>query len=150
VPEKDSAEGSRTDMVFFMPVIHWETDLARLQQHYIIEDVDNQVRSDAMLTDAEINSLPCSTDEKLLRKYSRHQSPVHVRRTLDQSYHPTLDDTKLRDRDQVVLRDARNKILQGYESIIPRVLMVDQCWLWIIGSMDSNTSHNLPHLRLYG
>lgn len=137
VPDKEKSENGRTDMVFLMPVIHWETDIARLQQHYVMADVDKQVKSDNILTDAEIHDLPCSIDEKLLRKYSRHQPPLHVRRTLDQSYHPTLDDTKLRDRDQVVLRDARKKISQGYGSIVPRVLMVDQCWLWVIGSMNT-------------
>lgn len=120
-------------MAFFMPFIHWETDLARLQQHYIMSDVDKQVKSNTVYTDEELSRLPCSIDEKLLRKYLRHGPPMHVRRTLDQSYHYTLDDTKLRDRDQVVLRYARKKVPQGDGTISPRVLMVDQCWLWVIG-----------------
>ena len=120
-------------MAFFMPFIHWETDLARLQQHYIMSDVDKQVKNNAVYTDEELSRLPCSIDEKLLRKYLRHGPPMHVRRTLDQSYHYTLDDIKLRDRDQVVLRYARKKVPQGDGTISPWVLMVDQCWLWVIG-----------------
>jgi hypothetical protein len=135
-------------MVLFMPFIHWETDIARLQQHYIMSDVDKQVKSNTAYTDAEISSLPCSIDEKLLRKYLRHRPPMHVRRTLDQSYHYTLDDTKLRDRDQVVLRYARKKISQDDGRISPRVLMVDQCWLWVIGGMFLNqASTNSEYLR---
>ena len=123
-----------------MPIIHWETDIARLQQHYIISDIDKQGKSGKVITDSEINRLPCSIDEKLLRKYIRHTPPMHVRRTLDQSYHFTLNDTKLRDRDQVVLRYAR-EISQIDESIVPRVLMVDQCWLWVVGSMNRPPAH---------
>ncbi|PMD19967.1 hypothetical protein NA56DRAFT_705208 [Hyaloscypha hepaticicola] len=83
--QKDS-EDKRTDMAFFMPSIHWETDLTRLQQHYIMSDVDKQVKSNTVYTDEELSRLPCSIDEKLLRKYLRHGPPMHVRRTLDQSY----------------------------------------------------------------
>jgi len=122
-------------MALFMPIIHWETDIARLQQHYIISDIDKQAKSGKVYTDRDIHRLPCSIDEKVLRKYIRHNPPMHVRRTLDQSYHFTLNDTKLRDRDQVVLRYAR-EISQVDKSIVPRVLMVDQCWLWVVGSMN--------------
>ena len=134
--EKD-VEDERTDVALFMPVIHWETDIARLQQYYIMSDIDTQLKSDTALTEEEINRLPCSIDEKLLRRYLRHESPMHVRRTLDQAYYYTLDDTQIRDRDQVVLRYARKKISEGNGGVCPRVLMVDQCWLWVIGSMLS-------------
>lgn len=134
VPDEEDfeIERDRTDMVMFMPFIHWETDIARLQQHYIMSDVDDHVKTGKLFTDVEIGQLPCSIDEKLLRTYLWHPSPVHIRRTLDQSFHYTLDDTKARDRDQVVLRYARQNYSEGRTS--PRVLMVDQCWLWVIGS----------------
>ena len=68
-------------------------------------------------------------DEKLLRAHLLTERPVHIRRTLDQSYYWTLKDTQIRDRDQVVYR-ATNKRDQNPK--IPRVVMVDQLWLWIL------------------
>lgn len=126
----------RTDMVFFMPFLHWETDVARLHTHYIIDDIDTQLADPSIpnLTDEEIGRLPCDVEEKLLRKYLHHSSPLHIRRTLDQAYYSTLSNTLFRDRDQVVSRSTRNEYYTTMAS--PPVLMVDQCWLWVIGGMS--------------
>lgn len=60
-------------------------------------------------------------DERLLRNFLHKKSPLHVRRTLDQSYFWTLQDTATRDRDQVVYRGTRGgRRPQG------RIVMVDQ------------------------
>ncbi|RYP33752.1 hypothetical protein DL767_004619 [Monosporascus sp. MG133] len=67
-------------------------------------------------------------DERLLREHVKADPPLHIRRTLDQYYFVTLDDTSQRDKDQVVYRGTR----AGYT----RVVMVDQLWLWIL---DENT-----------
>jgi hypothetical protein len=48
---------------------------------------------------------------------------------LDQSYYWTLKDTSTRDRDQVVYR-ATNQ--EDQNPRIPRVVMVDQLWMWIL------------------
>lgn len=69
-------------------------------------------------------------DEKLLRKYLLNERPVHIRRTLDQSYYWTLKDTQTRDIDQVVYR-ATAKPGKNMEDV-KRVVMVDQLWLWIL------------------
>jgi hypothetical protein len=69
-------------------------------------------------------------DERLLRDNLHVDPPLHIRRTLDQSYFLTLDDTAARDKDQVVYRATK----QG-KSIYcrnTRVVMVDQLWLWIL------------------
>lgn len=63
-------------------------------------------------------------DEKLLRNFINASPPLHVRRTLDQYYFPTLEDTSARDKDQVVFRNT--------DKLYKRVVMVDQLWLWII------------------
>jgi hypothetical protein len=67
-------------------------------------------------------------DEGLVREYlpskdskDSKDSPLHVRRTLDQSYFWTLQDTKSRDRDQVVYRGTR-----GNKRPPARIVMVDQ------------------------
>ncbi|KAF7533567.1 hypothetical protein G7054_g6956 [Neopestalotiopsis clavispora] len=71
-----------------------------------------------------------AADEKLLREKVNTHPPLHVRRTLDQYYFLTLDNTSERDRDQVVYRGTRSL------SSTTRVVMVDQLWMWIL---DDNT-----------
>jgi hypothetical protein len=70
-------------------------------------------------------------DIKMLREFVHHNPPLHVRRTLDQFYFHTLEDTRARDCDQVVHRGTRTA-LDG----TTRIIMVDQLWLWIL---DDNT-----------
>jgi ribosomal protein S18 len=60
-------------------------------------------------------------DERLLRDFLHEEPPLHVRRTLDQSYFWTLQDTASRDRDQVVYRGTR-----GGQRPQGRIVMVDQ------------------------
>ena len=69
-------------------------------------------------------------DEGLLRASVSATPPLHVRRTLDQYYFPTLEDTSARDRDQVVYR--------GTKKGRARIVMVDQLWLWIINDSEYN------------
>ncbi|KAI3320523.1 hypothetical protein HD806DRAFT_538359 [Xylariaceae sp. AK1471] len=79
-------------------------------------------------------------DEKLLRDYVDATAPLHVRRTLDQYYFPTLEDTSARDKDQVVYRGTK----QGRQGRT-RVVMVDQLWLWIIN--DGKYSKTYGHVE---
>ena len=81
------------------------------------------------LTPQEISQLNCLTDEKVIRLYLLQASPLHVRRTLDQSFYYTLADTSQRDSDQVVYRYMKDHMSDISK---PSVLMVDQCWLWIL------------------
>lgn len=80
-----------------------------------------------------------SNDEKLISAYlSNKDDPpkLHVRRTLDQYYYHMLKDTKARDSDQVVYRWAKlAKLVQKIAD--PKVLMVDQLWLWIVDGSKS-------------
>jgi hypothetical protein len=74
-------------------------------------------------------------DERLLCENVNNNPPLHIRRTLDQYYFLTLDDTSARDRDQVVYRGTRVG-KTSLHSKNTRVVMVDQLWLWILD--DSN------------
>ncbi|KAK3386163.1 hypothetical protein B0H63DRAFT_560601 [Podospora didyma] len=74
-----------------------------------------------------------AADWRLISDHLYTDSPLHVRRTLEQYYYWTADDTTHRDRQQVVYRETRMK--NDIEAI-PRVVMVDQLWLWIL---DENT-----------
>jgi hypothetical protein len=106
-------------------------------------------------------------EEQLLKEYLHSNPPFHPRRTLDQSYYWTLQSTKKRDRDQVVYRGTSPKkrfihtehcktkneppCRQCWDDIrkVPRVIMVDQLWLWILNGSKSGIfhSHSTPALK---
>ncbi|KAI9899368.1 hypothetical protein N3K66_005829 [Trichothecium roseum] len=77
-----------------------------------------------------------AADERLLRSDINQDPPLHMRRTLDQYYFLTLD-TSERDKDQVVYRETKTS--RGYYGK-PRVVMVDQLWMWILDDRTIITS----------
>jgi hypothetical protein len=104
-----------------------------------------------LLAAALYEELDAYTDEKMVKHYLASTPPLHPRRTLDQSYYWTLRDTRSRDRDQVVYRgtapspkllhhgcrkkaDKDPPCAQCQENAgkVPRVIMVDQLWMWIL------------------
>jgi hypothetical protein len=94
-------------------------------------------------------------DEKLIYEYLHQNPPLHTRRTLDQSYYGALKNTQTRDRDQVVYRATTPlphecvKMGRREEACpecqddirkLPRLIMVDQLWLWILDEKTIITS----------
>ena len=77
------------------------------------------------------DAMDYEADERLLRDHLHETPPLHIRRTLDQSYFWTLADTTARDRDQVVYRGTK-----GGKHWNARVVMVDQLWLWILDERE--------------
>ncbi|KAL2143371.1 hypothetical protein VTI28DRAFT_10485 [Corynascus sepedonium] len=74
-----------------------------------------------------------AADWRLITDHLCTQSPLHPRRTLEQYYNWTSEDTAHRDRQQVVYRGTR---MRNDPEAIARVVVVDQLWLWIL---DENT-----------
>lgn len=74
-----------------------------------------------------------AADENLITKHLFSNSPLHPRRTLDQYYSWTAEDTTFQDQRQVVCRGTRSS---HDPEATARVVMVDQLWLWIL---DDNT-----------
>lgn len=70
-----------------------------------------------------------AADWRLVNDHLGTASPLHPRRTLEQYYNWTSEDTAHRDRQQVVYRGTR---LRSDPEAIPRVIMVDQIWLWVL------------------
>lgn len=70
-----------------------------------------------------------AADWRLIGNHLYTQSPLHIRRTLEQYSCWTSEDTSQRDRQQVVYRGTR---LRNDPEAMPRVVMVDQLWLWIL------------------
>lgn len=147
-----------------MPYLHWETDEAREKMRLVINDIlepNTYALKGTKISDLKLSKwgqklIPklimlsrqrradvADADEKLLRKHLLGERPVHIRRTLDQSYYWTLRDTQTRDRDQVVYR-ATNKPHQNPRQ--PRIVMVDQLWLWILDGSEFQAIIRCPSL----
>ncbi|CZR64777.1 uncharacterized protein PAC_14676 [Phialocephala subalpina] len=153
-PESESKPNS----VAFMPYIHWEQSDKYLLRNKCLDwmlrkdskeaqekpgnvvSVLKHARADETATNSwtaerankELVYLSRSLDidSKLLLAYVHEDSPLHVRRTLDQSFYYTLPDEeiRIRDLDQVLYRYTNGDL----KMTAPRILMVDQLWLWII------------------
>ncbi|KAM7211871.1 magnesium transport protein cora [Rhypophila decipiens] len=98
-----------------------------------------------------LEAMDLHTEEQLMIKYLHADPPLHPRRTLDQSYYGALKNTGTRDRDQVVYRGTKPEphdcigmaeCEQCNQDIrkVPRVVMVDQLWLWILDEKTVITS----------
>ncbi|GAB1316850.1 Ankyrin repeat protein [Madurella fahalii] len=100
---------------------------------------------------ALLEAMDLHTEEQIMMKYLHAHPPLHPRRTLDQAYYGALRSTCTRDRDQVVYRGTTpqahdcigfGSCPQCNEDIrkTPRIIMVDQLWLWILDSKTVVTS----------
>ncbi|KAK3389773.1 hypothetical protein B0H63DRAFT_464311 [Podospora didyma] len=131
--------------------------------------IANILRTAAALLEA----MDLHTEEQLMCKYLHAKTPLHPRRTLDQSYYGALKSTGTRDRDQVVYRGttpAPHVCTTGCSECdeaddiddvklhkctskkkgcplcnedarkVPRIIMVDQLWLWILDEQTVITS----------
>jgi hypothetical protein len=121
-----------------MPYLHWDLEEQQRKRATAIKglrdrrtSVINQNIPDGVAQDDDDDD----RDQKLLRAYPRDKDDfphqLHIRRTLDQCYYHAMEDTAIRDGDQVISR------YQEREEIKPRVLtMVDQLWLWVLDGTD--------------
>ncbi|KAI1650869.1 uncharacterized protein F4817DRAFT_326027 [Daldinia loculata] len=106
---------SNGKIVLFMPFLHYETDERRQKMSNAIKNAHERRR----LVDT-------SRDSLIINAYLHNNPPLHPRRTLDQFFYHGID-TSARDTDQVVYRYCKRYLLE------PKVFMVDQLWLWVIG-----------------
>lgn len=70
-----------------------------------------------------------AADERLITHHLYTSSPPHLRRTLDQFYYWTVENTTVQDLSQVVCRGTRSS--HDLETTA-RIVMVDQLWMWIL------------------
>ncbi|KAJ5682664.1 hypothetical protein N7462_005829 [Penicillium macrosclerotiorum] len=118
---------STWNVCVFMPYLHFETAERRQKMQEAIQRAEmltfqpgkiKKTRTrDEMLIDAHLSSSTTS---------------LHVRRTLDQFFYPNID-TQSRDQDQVVYRYQTKGPGEGSGSD-PKIFMVDQLWMWILGT----------------
>ena len=111
---------SSCNIYMFIPYLHFETDRRQKEMQSAIEDPSN----------LSLRATP-TKDEVLIQAYlTASRSFLHVRRTLDQFFYHNID-TRERDRDQVVYRYQKNNPKEPEHD--PKIFMVDQLWMWILG-----------------
>ena len=111
----------KSNLILFCPFLHYETALARREMHCSIRQVEEAVYRPL---------IDLSDDELLLRAHlTDNIHGLHIRRTLDQFFYSNID-TIERDEDQVVYRyqTKPNSLIND-----PKIFMVDQLWMWVLG-----------------
>ena len=126
---KDPFNANRGNVFTFMPYLHFETTRRRQEMQDAIKRAEMTMRS-------PYPRLQRATtyDEMLIRAHLATSTvSLHVRRTLDQSFYHNID-TEDRDVDQVVYRyQLRGKKAIDDPECDPKIVMVDQLWMWILG-----------------
>lgn len=127
-----------------MPFLHWDVvdEVQKLkkilsEKQEILSEEMRSVSETRDLMEARIkeemeNDELCGT-EKLYWMYVDDEHPLHIRRTLDQFYYHTFEDTNKRDEDQTGLRyyeKFKSKLIEL--NLKPVLTMVDQLWMWVL------------------
>lgn len=118
---------SKGNIFTFMPYLHFESTQRRQEMQEAIKCAE-RIKSHDHRKLARAKTY----DEMLIRAHlATSTTSLHVRRTLDQSFYHNID-TESRDQDQVVYR-YQLKGKDPKEEIDPKIVMVDQLWMWILG-----------------
>jgi ankyrin repeat protein/Mg2+ and Co2+ transporter CorA len=124
---KDVTKSSKGNIFTFMPYLHFETHRRRQEMQEAIERAES-LRSPSR----PFLNKATTFDEMLIRAHLTTSTvSLHIRRTLDQSFYHNID-TQSRDTDQVVYRYQTKGKLEDPD-IDPKIFMVDQLWMWILG-----------------
>ncbi|KAF2795655.1 hypothetical protein K505DRAFT_9870 [Melanomma pulvis-pyrius CBS 109.77] len=116
-----------------MPYLHFETDRSRQEMQDAILRAQTMRESDKHDRIARPLKKAATYDEMLLRAHLTSSNvSLHVRRTLDQFFYHNID-TQSRDQDQVVYRYQCKGFSAKESGIDPKIFMVDQLWMWILG-----------------
>lgn len=123
---KDPTSVPRSNVCVFMPYLHFETVEGRQKMQEAIQRAE-------MLNFHPGIYKAHTCDEMLIRAHlTSSTTSLHVRRTLDQFFYPNID-TGSRDQDQVVYRYQTKGQGASRFSDEPKIFMVDQLWMWILG-----------------
>ena len=112
----------------FMPYLHFETNKRRQEMQEAIKRA-KKIQSPLH----PFHNKAATYDEMLIRAHLTTSTvSLHVRRTLDQSFYHNIN-TESRDQDQVVVRYQMKGKDKNDEAFDPKLVMVDQLWMWILG-----------------
>lgn len=137
---KDPTSIAKGNIFTFMPYLHFETNKRRKEMQAAIARAEvlkkKRDKADGRTVKPALHRAS-TYDEMLLRAHlSSSTVSLHVRRTLDQFFYHNID-TQSRDEDQVVYRyqmkDRVNDQFLEEDDIDPKIFMVDQLWMWVLG-----------------
>jgi ankyrin repeat protein/Mg2+ and Co2+ transporter CorA len=144
---KDPTQVAKGNIFTFMPYLHFESTRRRQKMQEAIEEVQALKRK-GKHEGRKIRHTPHPRpytsedddppyDEMLIRAHLGSSTmSLHVRRTLDQFYYHNID-TYSRDQDQVVYRYQMKDHTKSQffnDDVDPKIFMVDQLWMWVLGS----------------
>lgn len=130
---KETALAATSNVCVFMPYLHFETAQGRQKMQDAIQQAQ-MLGPGGGGGGGGGGEQARTRDELLIRAHLASSSTsLHIRRTLDQFFYPNID-TQTRDQDQVVYRYQTKG--QGRERLSgePKIFMVDQLWMWIVGT----------------
>lgn len=132
---KDTSLTAKGNIFTFMPYLHFETDANRQEMQDAIaraQYLREKEKHDGPVVKPRLKKAE-TYDEMLLRAHLGSSTvSLHVRRTLDQFFYHNID-TRSRDQDQVVYRYQTRRMTSEESEVDPKVFMVDQLWMWILG-----------------
>ncbi|KAI9893444.1 MAG: hypothetical protein M1814_006741 [Vezdaea aestivalis] len=149
-PTCSIVDRDKSQMVLFMPYLHWDTFRAFQARTKAIKE--RLLAGDVPPAAKDIEAAT-SLEKKIIRQYLVGSHPLHCRRTLDQFGFPMLRNTSDRDMDQVLFKrtlpeiltdDRRQETDYAFEVNPHRVrnlqtedgdrkmLMVDTMWLFVL------------------
>jgi hypothetical protein len=117
-----------------MPYLHWDTRRCFNDRAKFMEDISEGKHRIPQGLEEQRKSL-----YEITHDYLNEGSSLHPRRSLDQFFYSHLSDTTTRDNDQVVSKHT----IWGPGG--PKMVMVDQLWLWVIKPVESEPK--LPDLN---
>lgn len=125
---KDHSLTPACNVCVFMPYLHFETAERRQKMQEAIQ------RAETLRFQHPGISRSSTRDEMLISAHlASSTTSLHVRRTLDQFFYPNID-TQSRDQDQVIYRyQTKGQGRDRFRSD-PKIFMVDQLWMWILGT----------------
>ncbi|KAF2111938.1 hypothetical protein BDV96DRAFT_498386 [Lophiotrema nucula] len=132
---KDPTQVAKGNIFTFMPYLHFETDQRRQEMQAAIDRAQllkGRDKGDGRFDRPQMQRAT-TYDEMLLRAHLSSSSvSLHVRRTLDQFFYHNID-TESRDQDQVVYRYQTKGLSAEEAGVDPKIFMVDQLWMWVLG-----------------
>lgn len=129
---KDPTSVAKGNIFTFMPYLHFESDRGRRAMQEAIGRIQSSKKPGERTHKSKPGKVT-TYDEMLLRAHLTSSTvSLHVRRTLDQFFYHNID-TKIRDQDQVVYRYQCKGMSPDELGIDPKIFMVDQLWMWVLG-----------------
>lgn len=126
--KKDLVQPSKGNIFIFMPYLHFETTARRKAMQLAIKRAEK-----LKMPKCGYIARATTADEMLIRAHLTSSSiSLHVRRTLDQSFYHNIN-TESRDEDQVVYRYQQLLSNPPDWQADPKIFMVDQLWMWVLG-----------------